>query len=501
MRESAKNGSSGVLDVAKELGLFRVADVAELTGLSARAVEKILRDNKSLVEPVPGDDGIWRLAPESLHSTSDRTDADPKVAQDFIATAGASVKALERGMVQEAALRKSMLSAAEQRMKLARRSIQQGESSELHEQLADAERRVAKLRDYSFRAPDPLLSQLQDWTVKLEGSFSENPSALFDLDASLRTAIESAGDPSAVFWPARAALAAQRRHPTNQDLAPTLDHEIRKAALDGDVFKVLALACIAAVSKLATTSDALMGAITTRTFRSNADRTARRVAYTALASLACPGIAENQRAVEACDYQIRRESPGCDEMELLAPAALQSRRTDPVAAIALIARYLKWESSRDHRGLQDRKSLPRLGHVARNIACSLDNCGYQQLERALAPLAEDELGVLLIHHLSDYQNHAIELRPRPPQLQSDRSQGGYDYEDDVLEGVRQFGALARSRVAKITNPEGKREYTYLWIKPRTRVAEAIAMIVTNQPPELPRREFTRLRRKWAHYNA
>jgi hypothetical protein len=63
---------------------------------------------------------------------------------------------------------------------------------------------------------------------------------------------------------------------------------------------------------------------------------------------------------------------------------------------------------------------------------------------------------------------------------------------------RQFGALARAPVARVTDPARNRPYTYLTIDPHSRIAQAIEELVLRQDPELPRPDFTSSLRRRAH---
>ena len=486
-----------VLKVVRELGLFRAEDIAELTGLDEGEIERSLRDNPHLVEPVPDRDGMWRVLVGPPAATPDRPAADPKVAEGLADAAVAAIRTVGRGLVQEPEVRNITLGVAEQRVQLAQ-SVAGEKAPKLQARLARAKRALAKLRQQSGAEPDPLLTRLADWTAQLptpgEDEDEEERSSAFDLDATLRSASRQAANPNAVFMPAHQVLLARFTSAERLALAHDLDREIRTAALRGRVFDVLALGCVAAVTGLGLMADALVAAITTPAFHTIADRGARRIAYTALANLARPGAVEGYRAVEACTYLMRRERPGRDEMELLAPAALRSETVDPHAALVLFAQWLRWESDQDRHGSTG-TSLPQFGHVARNLGCSLDSCGYRQLEHALPSLAEDDLGVLLVRHLSDRQNRALELCPLPPQVRPAEDE---DEEDGIADTSRQFGALARAPVAQVTDPERKRPHTYLPVRPRSRVAEAIVALRQQQLPEQPRPDFTRSRRKWAH---
>jgi hypothetical protein len=492
-----------VLKVVRELGLFGAEDVAALTGRAPGEIEAWLRDNQRLVEPVPGRDGMWRALVTAPDETAARPAADPKVAEELADEAVAAIRTIGRGLVQEPQVRNITLEVAEQRIQLAESTARGIKAPKLRARLRSAKRRLVELRQQSDMELDPLLSDLGDWTVRLNmpherlalSDEGDERSPMFDVDAALRLATKQAANPNAVFMPAHDALLASFTSQQRVDLADVLDREIRTAALRGRVFDVLALGCVAAVTGLGVMADALVAAITTPAFHSVADRGARRIAYTALSNLARPGVTEGYRAAEACTYLMRRERPGRDEMELLAPAALQSETIDPQAALVLFAQWLKWESERDPDAPEEGSSLPQFGHVARNLGCSLDSCGYRQLEHALPSLAEDDLGVLLVRHLSDRRNRALELCPLPPQVRPAEDE---DEEDRVADTSRQFGALARAPVAQVTDPERKRPHTYLPVRPRSRVAEAIVALRQQQAPEQPRPDFTRSRRKWAH---
>ena len=108
-----------VLKVVRELGLFRAEDVAELTGLDEGEIERSLRDNPQLVEPVPDRNGMWRVLVGPPAATPDRPAADPKVAEGLADAAVAAIRTVGRGLVQEPEVRNITLGVAEQRVQLA----------------------------------------------------------------------------------------------------------------------------------------------------------------------------------------------------------------------------------------------------------------------------------------------------------------------------------------------------------------------------------------------
>ena len=435
--------SGDVFQVARELGLFRAGDVAALTGHEKEQVEAMLRANPAIVERVPGKgdkDERWRVRAVEADTNAAPPAIDYSAAQQLAKDADAALQSVEKGTVLEPERRKITLEVAEQRMQLARSAVGDTDDPELANRLAKTQRRLTKLRERAEARPEPLLARLADWTATLPQPDKQSEAGDFKPQDAVRAAARQAADPNAVFVPALAALASGFAH-SSEHAAGTvdeLDKAIRKAALEGRVFEVLALGCLAAVSGLGVVADGLVAAITTPAFSSVVDRTGRRIAYTALANLARPATVEGYRAVAACAYLMRRERPGRDEMELLAPAAIQSETIDGAAEFLLYAQWLKWE--REHDPLAQRESsLPQFGHVARNLGYALDSSGYEQFKRALPSLANHELSELLVHHLADKRNDALDLRSlRPPRRPDD----DYDADDDrdIAPDRPQFGA-------------------------------------------------------------
>jgi hypothetical protein len=255
------------------------------------------------------------------------------------------------------------------------------------------------------------------------------------------------------------------------DIASAIDYRLRRAALGGNVFTVLALACVGSVLGVGALADALVAALTSPAFVAAADRVARRIAYAALASLARPGAHEPARAAHACDYLLGRESPGRDELELLAPAGLQVIHEDSAAPVRLIGRWLKWEADQDGQPLDDLRSfLPRLGHVARNLGCALEQCDYQPLQRGISRMADDDDGVAFVLHLGSASNHALYLTPMGEGL-------GVEPRDPV---ARVIGARQPPRPLRI--------------EPMTRVARLVEdLIVIECSPPFRKGEFRQAR--------
>jgi len=485
-----------VLDVARELGIFGPETLAELTGRNNAEIETLIRTHPGFFERVGDDGNNWRVVAEPAGAEDAPGELGVEAVETLVEEAILALKQSERGLVHDEENRRLIIQLAEQRIRMAQSASGNAGTSKLRRRLAATQRRIVKLREQTEVQPDPLLAELRDWTARLTPRNIEGATDPFNLDVALAGAIKDAVHPNSVLRPAHEALARNvAQSPQRYDLSVTLDHAIRGAALKGQVFQVLALGCVAAVSAMGTMADPLVAAITTPAFRTAVDREALRIAYTALSNLARPGTDEAQRAVEACTYLLRRERPGRLEMELLAPAAMQSPATGPNGDLVLISQWLKWEQDRDpHR--QERLGNPqvalsRLGHFARNLACSLDSNGYAPLERGLPPLADDELGVLLVTYLSDVENKALQFRTLAPNLNPDDGQ-------PASNGLH-YGVLARARVARVTDPDRRRPHTYLQLWPGCRMAEAIEDLAMTQDPEQVRAEssFTSLRRKSA----
>jgi hypothetical protein len=364
----------------------------------------------------------------------------------MVEAAEGPLRLVERGRVHDPEGRDLALETARERLRLARLSA--ATDPGLQARISAMDRRLARLYRRRRTDADLTIKQLSDWT---EGLQPDPVNAPFELGKALRAAVQHAGDLAAVFSPAKSALAANvAASPHVMDLASEIDLRLRRAALRSNVFAVLALACISSVLGVGRLADALVAALTTPGFASTADRVARRIAYAALASLARPRADEPARAAYACDYLLRREAPGRDELELLAAAALKAVREDSAAPIALIGRWLKWEADYDGQPLdQMHYFLPRLGHVARNLGCSLEQLGYEPLQRGLSRLANDDHGVALILHLGSMSNRALSLAP-------------------LGEGL---GVKPRDPVARLigTNPPPR----FLAIDPKTRVARLV----------------------------
>jgi hypothetical protein len=477
-----------LLQVIRDLGAFRVDDVAEATGRGKDEIERTLQASPGVVERVQSKPGVWRVRGAAAAAESLQAPADPKAAEQLADEATAAIQAVESGTVLDPDRRKVILGVAEQRMQLARVAAGDTEDPALLQRLVDAQGRVAKLRGGAVDL-ELLLPRLADWTADLPQPRRNGEASAFRYDDALQSAATEAADPNAVFAPALAALASGfARSPKRLEQADQLDREIRSAAIRGRVFDVLALSCLAAVTGMGALADAVAAALTTPAFSSTLDHTGRRVAYTALANLARPAASESYLAAAACAYLMRRGPPGRDEMELLAPAAIRSETIDPGAEFLMYARWLKWEA--EHNPHEPTENvLLQFGHVARNFGYALDSSGYDALKRALPLLANHELSELLVRHLADERNNALDLRSVPPDKQ-------HDDEYDIADDVPQFGARPREPVARLTDPARKRRYVHLHVPLDTKMAEILTLLSDLQLADVSQ-TFTNMRRQAA----
>jgi hypothetical protein len=455
------SGGNAALALARALGVFRLRELAAMTGQSADQVERALRESGA-AEPIAH--GLWRAHPEATVPPVPPP-ADPALSESLVKAAARALSPLESGRVHDPQTRDLVMATARERLRLALLSA--NGDAEARARVDKLQRRFDRIADRPPMDDKHLFARLQDWTEALEDDAEDGT---FDLEASLREATSRADDPGAVFAPALAASAAGLG--TDEErltLAAELDHRMRTAAIGARVFDVLALGCVAAVTGAGKLADPLMSALTTPGFAAAADRTARRIGYAALASLARPGADTTERAAEACHYLLRREPPGRDEMELLAPAALRSEQADGAAALTLVARWLNWEAER--RGAKpapDTNFLGELDHVARNLGCALALGRYDKLERGLHHLADDELGVVLVALLGSKLNDALFLDVADPS----------------------FGVEPRKRVADATGLHRPRRP--LSIQPATRVGQFLQERRVHDLPPARRGEFSRL---------
>jgi hypothetical protein len=115
--------------------------------------------------------------------------------------------------------------------------------------------------------------------------------------------------------------------------------------------------------------------------------------------------------------------------------------------------------------------------VARNLACTLDAQGYLPLEGGLAKLADTDVSVVLVNHLSTARNEALHLSPMPQEARGTEA----TYDNWLLAplgehqpGQGQYGAAPRDPVARVT---GTKEPTPFEVKPASLAARAIAELM------------------------
>lgn len=495
---TATSHETEVFAVTRELGVFSAADVARLAHAPVDVVEALLRTRPDRVSAVKGRAGMWRSnatpgsespAPASS-SVEAPAPARPVATNEIAEAVDESLKAVERGGVHEPDLRLRTLILADERLRIALASVGDAAEPTLLATLEQARKRLDRLQRSSATERDPLIDALKDWTVDHPLQAGDTERRSFDLDAALSRARRNRSDPNAVVMPAREALRAGLADaPDRHAVFSLIDQKIRLAALQSRVFAVVALGSIAAVCRYGRLSDAIVSALTTPQFYRSADRGARRMLYAALSNLAKPHSEDGQQAAEACNYIMQRERPGGDEIELLAPAALRAHGVDPRAILTLTAEWLRWESeaspSPESANPLTKFGVANLGHNARNLGCTLDYSQYAQLQEALPRIAENDLGAFLVYHLSVVSNDAIEIRTINP-----RGEVGEEPDDDI----RQFGAIGRTRIIRITEPEAehrrKRNHQPLPVRPGTTVARMIETLRERQPPELPARSFS-----------
>jgi hypothetical protein len=326
--------------------------------------------------------------------------------------------------VHDDAHRKSVLALASHQLRLAEASLLRDEAETVRDRLAKLRAEHARLTSSKPIDVQELRTSLKDWTEPLRRPV--NQVMPFDLERSLAIAATDPSRPGAAFTAACEALAAGWPDLANRrGAALDLDRTLRLAAVAGDTFRVVATSIVAAVVGEGAAADGIIAALTTPAFRSVTDQGGLRIVYAALALLVHPRAQDRDRAIEGCDYLLRRERPGPNEIQFLSPAALQTRR-EPAGVLSLYAQWLDW-----HNDFSDH---PDLAKVARNVCCSLDLTGFEPLEHALARISDDSSGEHLVRNLGQADNDALLLVP----VNSDRRDRS------------ECEASPRSRVATVT---------------------------------------------------
>jgi hypothetical protein len=342
----------------------------------------------------------------------------------FLQEADVLLDRVDSGHIHDDTHRKSVLALASHRLRLAEAALLRDESETEQDRLAQLRTKHARLASSRPIDVQELRNSLKDWTEPLRRPPGQVTP--FDFEQSLATAAQEPGRSGAVFTTAREALTAGWPGLAIRSReAVDLDRALRVAAIDGDTFRVVAMSILAAVVGECLVADGIIAALTTPKFRSATDRGGIRIIYAALALLAHPRAEERDVAIEACDYLLRRERPGPDEIQFLGPAALQTRR-EPEGVLSLYAQWLDWEE----QGL-DRTDLSQ---TARNVCCGLDLTGFEPLDRVLTHISDESSGEHLVRNLGNADNEALLLVPV----------------DSHSDNTSQCEASPRSRVAAIT---------------------------------------------------
>jgi hypothetical protein len=384
--------------------MFRIREIVALTGLASADIESRLKSG--IAEIVEGRPGYWRLREPSFEIRPRQPSAE--IGAKMLDEADRILTPIERGLICEPDVRDLSLGTVAEQLRLVRQC--ETASISIESRLRLMYDRLRRLQ--ATRRPDAaaIVGQLADWTVGLSPAVNGEA---FDLGRALSEAKHHPEDIHQIFAPAQMALTAKLELAEKLATADELDNLLRHAALAADVFTVLSLACVGAAIGVARIADAMIAAITTPGFAAAADRTARRIAYSALASLARPNIDDPRRAAYACSYLLLRESSGRDELELLAPAALQLADGNQAGPLLLLGRWLKWEADQDSQSYENGLDafLPRLGHAARNLGCSLEILDYRPLQHGLLEMVDEEHRRALILFLGTVPNNALRMTP------------------------------------------------------------------------------------------
>ena len=301
--------------------------------------------------------------------------------------------------IHDDARRSAVLSLVGHSLRLAEAALGRDQSPEVNARLKALHREHVSLVALTKARAPKLSARLKDWTEPVDRPSTQVEP--FDLAQALDQAAAEAASPGAAFRPAERAIragwpAAER----GGDAQAELDSVLRLAAVEGNAFRVIAVSIVASMIGDGSTADAILAALTTPALRSGIDRGGLRIVYASLALLAHPHAESRERAAAACEYLLRRERPGMDEILFLSPAALLSRR-QPDEMLDLYAHWLEW--TEDELSATDRHA------PARNICCSLDQVRFEPLGAAMHRIGQGSRGERLIRNLADENAEALRL--------------------------------------------------------------------------------------------
>jgi hypothetical protein len=206
-----------------QFGSFTTVDLASLTGIGPKEVEAFLRGRPDHYEWVADQQvapGFWRLKADlplaATASPPAPIPADLAEAQRLVGEAGAALRKVESGSVQDPEARRLALRLAEQRLSLGDKLLETAapnEAAQPRQSLRAVRDRVKQLHGSPPAFDQGILDAMRDWTMPLPGSSEREPpepqALAATLDDALQQATVQAAIPGAVFGPALAMVGAQ----------------------------------------------------------------------------------------------------------------------------------------------------------------------------------------------------------------------------------------------------------------------------------------------------
>jgi hypothetical protein len=452
---------------ALSLAAFGTRELAQHAQVKANAARAFVEDNckAGLIERMPGSpvhrdehggrprnlyrvraerrDEILRLLAEIRRGPAEGTMATfpPDMAggdpEDYspLALLESSLAALAKGEFDQAEERQELLDQADIRIRGAEADLRAmgANCADLREierhavRLGAARQALAAARTPSIALPasaapavaDVFLRFLRDWTIPVEVPEPEDRCtrdqlAAYDpgqvLDVVLHAAGTRPGSARSIFEPALLLLQAQAgwTRDTSVAVAAQVCARVLEASPSADAFGLAALAVIAAALEVRQAAEPLLTALLSSDLldRIGAER---RTCLMAIAHLARPSRAARDQltltAASVCQYLLARRASAADELDILAPAALQAPH---VGSGDLLHRVGSAMFNRGGMKSEWRRHANE-GALVRNLVLALQGMGFALLQDHMPGLLEESYGRGLLLRMSAPEHEALDL--------------------------------------------------------------------------------------------
>src|SRR5215469_10034204 len=279
--------------------------------------------------------------------------------------------------------------------------------------------RPAVLLATNSLSPKEFVEFLRDWTAPLSvpalrreaaEPFSAHGTLEF-VDFTLMRAAARPNVESAVFEPAYLLLRGKGvwEPAASEMIAHQVCERIRAFSANTEPLVLAALSVMAAALEIHAAAEPLMIGLLLPRVMERMRAQHRRTCLMALARLARPRLAirDNRTlaAAAVCHYLLLRAESCNDDLDILAPAALQAPGAD---AGKLLHHLAKSIFARNGMKADWRKRTDE-GSLARNLALAIQAPGFPLLQKHLSDLLEDSAGRSLIARMTAPEHEALDL--------------------------------------------------------------------------------------------